>query len=41
MMEVVPLNHTSPMMDVMKNQHIRVSMTSALAAQNDDMELLY
>jgi hypothetical protein len=40
-MEVVPLNHTSPVMNVKKNQHMAVSMTLALAAQKDDMELLY
>jgi hypothetical protein len=41
MMKDVPLYHTSPMMNVERNQHMVVPMISTLAAQKDNMELLY
>ena len=41
MMDSVPLNRTCPKMDMNKNQHREVSMTLALVAQKEDMNLLH
>ena len=41
MMDNVPLNHARPMMDMNKNQHREVSMTLALVAQKEDMNLFH
>ena len=40
-MDNVPLNYTCPVMDIDSYKHREVSMTSVLAAQNKDMNMMH
>ena len=40
-MDNVPMNYSCPVMDIDSYKHREVSMTSVLAAQNKDMNMMH